>query len=51
MQEPATEPGTQHPAVQRTLGPRPRDRFLLWVDGVGGFLICLCLASSWPRGP
>jgi hypothetical protein len=41
MKEPATEPGTQLPAAQHTLGPRPRERFLLWVDGVGGFLICL----------
>jgi len=41
MQEPSTEPGTQQPAVQRTLGPAAREKFLLWVDGVGGFLICL----------
>lgn len=41
MQEPTTESDTRQPAMQRTHAPSRKERHLLWVDGVGGFLVCL----------
>ena len=40
--EPVTvvaKPGAA-PVVQQE-GEKPRQRFLLWIDGVGGYLVCL----------
>lgn len=37
----ASTPRTVEPAEEGTARPAPNQRFLLWIDGVGGYLVCL----------
>jgi hypothetical protein len=41
MKEPPTQLTDASDPTSRRPSPRERERFLLWVDGVGGFLVCL----------
>ena len=48
---PVAKPSTRTPGVAAT-GPQPLPkRFLLWIDGVGGYLVCLNCASPSARRP
>ncbi len=37
----ASTPRTVEPAENGAARPAPQQRFLLWIDGVGGYLVCL----------
>src|SRR5260370_29202771 len=47
----ASTPRTVEPAENGAARPAPQQRFLLWIDGVGGYLGCLANRVTLRQAP